>query len=113
MTTRDPLRLVGSYDNVLDGTVFYFADRPSAFEIVRPNITPWVDDARLVREGILLYCPVAELLCMKALGARTADLRGGRRVEVEISRRFLGMRGPIVRYAIAAIPPTGSQPISP
>jgi 4-amino-4-deoxy-L-arabinose transferase-like glycosyltransferase len=112
-TTRERLRLVGSYNNVLYGTVFYFADRPSAYDIESPNITPWVDDARIARDGLLLYCPVAELLCMKALAARTADLRGGRRVEVEISRSFLGMRGVTVRYAIAAIPPAASQPISP
>jgi hypothetical protein len=112
-TTRERLRLVGSYNNVLYGTVFYFADRPSAYDIESPNITPWVDDARIARDGLLLYCPVAELLCMKALAAGTADLRGGRRVEVEISRSFLGMRGVTVRYAIAAIPPAASQPISP
>jgi hypothetical protein len=112
-TTPDRLRLVGSYNNVLYGTVFYFADRPSAYEIVSPTITPWVDDTRLAREGLLLYCPVAELLCMNALAARTADLHGGRRVEVEISRSFLGMRGATVRYAIVAIPPAGSRPVPP
>jgi 4-amino-4-deoxy-L-arabinose transferase-like glycosyltransferase len=111
--TPDRLRLVGSYNNVLYGTVFYFADRPSAYEIVSPNITPWVDDARLARDGLLLYCPVAELLCMNALAARTADLRGGRREEVEISRSFLGMSGLTVRYAIAAIPPAAPRPTSP
>jgi hypothetical protein len=112
-TTPDRLRIVGSYDNLLYGTVFYFADRPSAYEIASPNITPWVDNARIARDGLLLYCPVAELLCMNALAARTADLRGGRRVEVEISRSFLGMSSAPVRYTIVAIPPPGPRPISP
>jgi hypothetical protein len=32
---------------------------------------------------------------------------------VEISRSFLAMRGATMRYAIAAIPPAASQPVSP
>jgi 4-amino-4-deoxy-L-arabinose transferase-like glycosyltransferase len=112
-TTPDKLRLVGSYNNLLYGTVFYFADRPSAYEIVSPDVTPWVNDARLARDGILLYCPVAELLCMNALAPRTTDAREARRVEVEISRRFLGLSGRPTRYAIVAVPPAASRPVSP
>jgi 4-amino-4-deoxy-L-arabinose transferase-like glycosyltransferase len=111
--TPDKLRLVGSYNNLLYGTVFYFADRPSAYEIVSPDVTPWADDARITRDGILIYCPVAEMLCMDALAARTTGLRETRRIEVEISRSFLGLSGAPVRYAIVAIPPAASRPISP
>jgi len=104
-TTDRPLRLVGSYDNVLNGTVFYFSDRPSTFEIVTPTLTPWTDEARLALEGILLYCPVVERPCMDALDRRAAAAPLGRRVEVEISRAFLGIPGPITRFVIVAIPP--------
>ncbi len=31
-TTGQPLRIVGSYENLLSGTVFYYRDGPSAFE---------------------------------------------------------------------------------
>jgi len=103
-TTDRPLRLVGSYDNVLNGTVFYFPDRPSTFEIANPYLTPWTGEARIAREGILLYCPVIENRCMDALNKRAAHAQG-RRVEVDISRTFLGIPGPITRYAIVAIPP--------
>src|SRR5262249_12396797 len=85
-TTDRPLRLVGSYDNVLNGTVFYFPDRPSTFEIVKPTLTPWTNEARIAREGILLYCPAVEHLCMDALNRRAAATPQARRVEVEISR---------------------------
>jgi hypothetical protein len=104
-TTEEPLRLIGSYDNVLNGTAFYFPDRPSTFEIVTPALTPWTDEARIARQGILLYCPVAEIRCMDALNKRAAAAPRGRRVEVDISRTFLGFPGPVTRYAIAAIPP--------
>ena len=103
-TTDRPLRLVGSYDNVLNGTVFYFPDRPSTFEIANPYLTPWTHEARIAREGILLYCPVIENRCMDALNKRAA-YAPGRRVEVDISRTFLGIPGPITRYVIVAIPP--------
>ena len=103
-TTDRPLRLVGSYDNVLNGTVFYFPDRPSTFEIANPYLTPWTDEARIAQEGILLYCPVIENRCMDALNKRAARAHG-RRVEVDISRTFLGIPGPTTRYAIVAVPP--------
>src|SRR6266851_900626 len=104
-TTDQPLRLVGSYDNVLNGTAFYFPDRPSTFEIVNPALTPWTDEARIARQGILLYCPVTENRCMDALNRRAAAAPRCRRVEVDISRTFLGIPGPVTRYAVVAVPP--------
>jgi hypothetical protein len=106
-TTDRELRLVGSYNNLLYGTVFYFSARPSAYEIVSPEVTPWADEARIQRDGILFYCPEAEALCMNAFVARAAK-SAGRRSEVTISRRFLGLAGAPVRYAIMAVPPAGS-----
>ncbi|HKD27832.1 MAG TPA: glycosyltransferase family 39 protein [Xanthobacteraceae bacterium] len=104
-TTAQPLRLIGSYDNVLNGSAFYFPDRPSTFDIVNPAITPWADEARIARQGIVLYCPVTENRCMDALNRRAAVAPQGRRVEVDISRTFLGIPGPVTRYVITAIPP--------
>ncbi len=103
--TARPLRLVGSYDNVMNGSVFYFPDRPSTLDIMNPRLTPWADDARVAREGVLLYCPVAEKGCMDAMNKRAAAAPGSRRTEVDISRTFLGIAGPATHYAIVAIPP--------
>jgi 4-amino-4-deoxy-L-arabinose transferase-like glycosyltransferase len=105
-TTDRPLRLVGSYYNVLNGTAFYLPDRPSTFDIVTPALTPWTDEARIARQGILLYCPVSENRCMDALNKRAAMAPQSRRVEVDISRTFLGIPGAVTRYAIVAIPPS-------
>lgn len=104
-TTEAPLRLIGSYDNVLNGTAFYFPGRPSTFEIVTPALTPWTNEERIARQGILLYCPVTENPCMEALNRRAAMAAQSRRVEVDISRTFLGIPGPVIRYTIVAIPP--------
>ncbi len=100
-----PLRLVGSYNNLLYGTVFYFRDRPSTFEIARPEVTPWTDEARIAREGIALFCPTVESVCMKALNERAERSRVAARVEVDISRAFAGASDAPVRYVIVIVPP--------
>ena len=102
--TGRPVRLVGSHDNVMNGSVFYFPDRPSTFDIQNPQLTPWADAARLARDGALLYCPVAEAVCMDAVN-RLAAAHANRRTEVELSRSFLGMPGRTTRYAIVTILP--------
>ncbi len=104
-TTDRPLRLVGSYNNLLNGTTFYFQDRPSTFEIVNPYLTPWTDEARVARAGIALVCPAEESPCMEALAQRAARAPTGRRVEVEISRRYLGGADKPDRFVIVTVPP--------
>jgi 4-amino-4-deoxy-L-arabinose transferase-like glycosyltransferase len=104
-TTGRPLRLVSSYDNLVYGTVFYFTDRPSAFEINLPERTPWIDEARIAREGVAYYCPVAEERCMRALDVRLAATPPARRAEVTIARTHLGAADRLERYVIAIVPP--------
>ncbi len=105
-TTDRPLRIVGGSSNLLYGSVPYFAERPSIYEIATPQLTPWVDEARIAREGIALYCPAEDFVCMRALEcARRRAARAGKRVEAEISRTFLGIADKPVRYVIVAIPP--------
>jgi 4-amino-4-deoxy-L-arabinose transferase-like glycosyltransferase len=104
-TTNQPLRLFGSYDNVLNGVIFYLPNRPSTFEIVTPRLTPWTDEARIAREGIALVCPIAELRCMRALQERVAKWHAVHREEVEISRSYFGVADKPERYLIVTIPP--------
>jgi 4-amino-4-deoxy-L-arabinose transferase-like glycosyltransferase len=103
--TGRPVRLVGSHDNVMNGSVFYFPDRPSTFDFQNAQLTPWADAARIARDGALLYCPVAEKGCMDAMNRRAAAAKESRHTEVDISRTFLGVAGPVTRYAIVAILP--------
>jgi hypothetical protein len=104
-TTGRPLRLVGGTANLLYGSMFYFADHPSDYEMASPQLTPWVDDARIARDGIALYCPAADGPCMKALDAWAARSAGSTRGEIEVSRRFLGSADKTERYAVLVIPP--------
>jgi Dolichyl-phosphate-mannose-protein mannosyltransferase len=104
-TTGRPLRLVGGTANLLYGSMFYFADRPSDFEIASPQLTPWVDDARIARDGIALYCPATDGPCTKALDAWAARSAASKRSEIEVSRRFLGTADKPERYVVLIIPP--------
>jgi len=104
-TTGKPLKIVGSYDNLVYGTVFYFADRPTTQEIVSPRLTPWVDDARIARDGIALYCPVGQDDCLRALDARLARNPPARRAEVSVARTYLGYTDAPDRFVVAIVPP--------
>jgi 4-amino-4-deoxy-L-arabinose transferase-like glycosyltransferase len=108
-TTNQPLRLIGSYDNLLYGALFYFSGLPSTWEIMNPAVTPWTDEARVAREGIVLFCPVEQIGCVQAMNERAARGPVGKRVEVELSRSYFGTADTPVRYVIVTIPP-GTNP---
>ena len=104
-TTDQPLRLIGSYDNLLYGTLIYFPERPSTLEIMNPTVTPWTDAARIAREGIALFCPLEVTGCVQAMNERAARGPAGKRAEVELSRTYFGVADQPVRYVIVTIPP--------
>jgi 4-amino-4-deoxy-L-arabinose transferase-like glycosyltransferase len=106
-TTDAPLRLTGSSDKLVFGTLFYFPEHPSTFEISNPGVTPWADEARVAREGIALFCPVELASCMNAMNARAAKSPSGKRVEVELSLTYLGFADMPQRYVIVTVPPAG------
>ena len=105
-TTDRPLRLIGSYNNLLYGTVFYFSERPSTLEIRDPAVTPWTDARRIAREGIVLFCPAEDAQCIVAMDEVAAHGPTGKRAEVEVSRRYLGFSDKPVRYVIVTVPPS-------
>jgi hypothetical protein len=104
-TTTAPLRLVGSQTTVMNGVAFYLTDRPSTLDLPDPRLTPWADNARVAHEGVAFVCPLDDPICMYAIEARTAREPVGRRVEVEISRVYLGIAGAPKRYLIIIVPP--------
>jgi 4-amino-4-deoxy-L-arabinose transferase-like glycosyltransferase len=101
-TTREPMRFVGSYTNIVNGIVFYLRDRPSTLEINEPRVTPWADEARVARAGVALVCPEVETTCMDKLNARGKGLP---RHAVTLSRRHFGVGDAPVRYLIVIVPP--------
>ena len=102
--TDKPLRIVGGNRPVVDGSNFYFADSPATFVVTEPLRTPWVNEARIAREGIAIVCPSAEPGCLRELNALLARF-GGKTEDVALARRFFGSSDTPIDYRIAIIPP--------
>jgi 4-amino-4-deoxy-L-arabinose transferase-like glycosyltransferase len=102
--TDKPLRIVGSFRTVVDGTNEYFPSRPATYAITSPWRTPWVDDSRIEREGIAIVCPLLETECVDAMNAYAARY-GAKVEEVTLARRYFGTDDPPMRYEIVIIPP--------
>ena len=104
-TTDKPLKLVGGIAPVSDGAIFYTDARPSIYEPLAPERTPWVDPARLKRDGIALVCPVTKTDCVDDAEARAKTAPGAKRSEITLARSYLGIPGKPQRYLIVTIPP--------
>jgi hypothetical protein len=102
--TDKPLRIVGGNRPVVDGSNFYFTDAPATFVVTEPMRTPWVNEARIAREGIAVVCPRAEPGCIRELNTLLAR-HGGKTENVTLARRFFGAPDTPVDYQIAIIPP--------
>jgi 4-amino-4-deoxy-L-arabinose transferase-like glycosyltransferase len=102
--TGKPLRIVGGNRPVVDGSNFYFTGRPATFVLTEPARTPWVDKARIEREGIAIVCPALETSCVQEMAAYAARY-GAKAEEVTIARRYFGTTDTPVQYRIAIVPP--------
>jgi hypothetical protein len=103
--TDRPLKILGSYDNLLYGASFYMRTPPQTLEIVSASRTPWTSEADVAREGIALVCPADVSICMTALDARAAMAPNVKRTEVTLARSYLGAPGKAERFVIVIIPP--------
>jgi len=102
--TDKPLRIVGGNRPVVDGSNFYFADPPATFVVTEPMRTPWVDQARIGRDGIAIVCARTEPPCLRELDALVTRY-GGKTEDITLARRFFGLSDTPVDYQIAIIPP--------
>jgi hypothetical protein len=107
-TTARPLRLVGGEIQLANAITFYSAGDPSSFDVHDPGMTPWIDPARIARDGIAWVCPLWMPSCVDAITSRAAALPPGRRAEVSTERVYLGIHGPAQRYLIIITPPSAA-----
>jgi hypothetical protein len=104
-TSDRPLRLVAGPFTLASSAAFYIADAPSTYADFSRYLSPWVDDARLARDGAVIICPQDDGVCRKNMDDLTARGPAGKRTEVTLTRRWLGFESEPRRFVIATVPP--------
>ena len=89
--TDQPLRLLAGPFYLANTTAFYIGARPSTCADFSSYLSPWVDTRRIVRQGIAIACPVDDRDCLADLDRIVSEGLPGRRTEVELRRRWLGL----------------------
>jgi 4-amino-4-deoxy-L-arabinose transferase-like glycosyltransferase len=100
--TDRPLKFIGGDGDLAYGVAFYLPGRAIAFPDFNHTLAPWVDVARLPRDGIAIVCPAGDPTCMLPAGALNLS---GPRIEADITRSYFGQPGPTTRYLIMIVPP--------
>ena len=117
-STDRPLRIVGGDLDLAYMTVFYLGERPAAYPATEPENTPWVTPADIARNGIALTCNVytlgsehcREVVMNTAITNIASRFPHARRIEIELSRSFLGIPGKPAHYVIVIAPPEPNYP---
>jgi hypothetical protein len=104
-TSDRPLRLVAGSFALVSAAAFYIADKPSTYADFSPYLSPWVDDARLAREGVAIICTADDDVCLKGMDQLAARGPAGRRREVTLTRHWLGFASEPRNFIIATVPP--------
>lgn len=103
-TTDKPLKLIGGPFVLVSSAAFYGTDQPSTFADFSRYLSPWADDARIAREGMVIMIePDPYWLDRAARYIGTAP--GARRTEVTLTRHWLGFESAPKRFIIATMPP--------
>jgi 4-amino-4-deoxy-L-arabinose transferase-like glycosyltransferase len=100
--TDRPLRMVAGESDLAYGVAAYLPSRPSVFPDFNRKLGPWVDAARLRRDGVAIVCAAADAGC--GLPATALGLTGTR-TEADVSRSYFGRQGRAGRYTIIIVPP--------
>jgi 4-amino-4-deoxy-L-arabinose transferase-like glycosyltransferase len=102
LVTDKPLLMVGGEGDLTYGVVFYLPGRPSAFPDSRFKMAPWVDPARLRRDGIAIVCGAHNPVC---LDRATETGLTGAQIDVDMTRTYRGVAGRSYHYMLIVIPP--------
>ena len=107
------MRIFSGFDELTDGASFYMPSHPLAVHVLDGTASAAMEE-RIARDGIALLCPARSSVaaadwCAKAALARARCSPPGKQIEVEVSRRYLGVEGKPARYLLVAIPPRQPQ----
>jgi hypothetical protein len=103
--TQQPLRIIGGDRGITDGIVFYFSNLPSTFDIINPAQTPWVDEARIEREGMSMVCSEEYNHCVNVMKSYADRFPSTKMRDVTLASRHFGLLDTPVLYHIVVILP--------
>jgi hypothetical protein len=113
-----PLPIVGGDLDLAYVTAFYLTDAPASLPVDEPNLAPWIDAARIARQGIVLVCRLepdnrdGHGCAIGYVEDNTAVILKGkpnvRRMEIELRRTFLGAVHSN-RFLIYVVPPAAAN----
>jgi hypothetical protein len=107
-TTDAPLKVFGGFEELTDGVAFYMRGHPRTKHVL--DTPPTIANEELIaREGVALVCPFRDSECIKTITTRALRSAVGRRLEIDISRRYLGVDGTPARYLVITIPPRAAM----
>ncbi|MGO4717327.1 glycosyltransferase family 39 protein [Bradyrhizobium sp. 2TAF24] len=101
---RTPLRLVAGTEAYAFAATFYSADHPGNFTDFSQAKAPWVDDARLGRDGLAIICLAQDGACLD----RISDFEAFDSVRLTldgVAKDFLGMRGAAFSFVVLLVRP--------
>jgi 4-amino-4-deoxy-L-arabinose transferase-like glycosyltransferase len=102
--TDKPLKLIAGPFILVSSAAFYGTDRPSTYADFSPYLSPWIDDARIAREGVAVMA-AADSPWIPAIERYLATAPVARRTEVTLVRNWLGFTNPPRTFVITIIPP--------
>jgi hypothetical protein len=102
--TERPLRVLGGQSDLAFGAAFYLPEPPLVLSEIRA-LSPWIDDAMLMHDGIAFICSVDYAQCVVEAETYARQHGGVRRTDVELARRYFGMPAPAERFVIVAVAP--------
>jgi hypothetical protein len=102
-TIDKPLKLIAGPFVLVSAASFYGTDHPSTYADLSPYLSPWVDDARIARDGMAIMCDEGPFCTI--LHDKIAQRFGEPRTKVIVERRWLGFTSAPARFAITIVPP--------
>ena len=101
-TTDKPLRLMAGPFGLISTAAAYAPEKPSTFAEFDAYLSPWVDQARIDREGMAIVCVADFLHCLDDIKRYAPDAP---RKDFIITRKWMGFESPPERFTVVILPP--------
>ena len=116
--TEQPLRIVGGDLDIGYLTAFHLPDIPVSLPLDEQNLAPWIDAARIAREGMVIACRrgynvyhhygCAHGRVVEEEQRIIKDKPNVRRIEFTMTHSFFGAPDKTMLFLIYVVPPGGN-----